>query len=237
MSRSKVKILLLTSFLLPSYTIIMSDVMDNNNTLENKGLGQRIKELVIKNQNAVIIISILIIIACFAILFYFLIYAGKPRQNPGFMSTFSNPSPTATTNQPSNQSAKPTLTPVSTPTSTPTPTRLPLIQGPQTFSVSQKNTQPVIYELWFNTIDPKNTTQTSKVKVKDSVGNVTSVQAVVKTDKAKNSYNLTLSSGSAQDGEWTGSWLINDTYNNNFVITFSSTDDKGNSSSVDFTIR
>lgn len=233
MSRSKSEVLVLTSFLLPSYTIIMSDVMDKNNVLENKDLTERIKELVIKNQNAVIIISILIIVACFGILFYFLIYAGKPGRNTGFMSTFSNPNPTSITNQPANQSAQS----VSTPTPTPTPTRLPLIQGPQTFSVSQKNAQPVIYELWFNTIDPKNTTQKSKIKVKDLAGNVTSLRAVVKTDKAKNSYSLTLSSGSAQDGEWTGSWLLNDTYNDNFVITFSSTDDKGNSSSVDFTIR
>ena len=136
---------------------------------------------------------------------------------------------------------KPTIktTPIPTPfrvSPTPTPTPVPLVQGPQTFSIGMKGI-PEMYEVWFNTIDPKNGTQTVKLKIRDKLGKVNLATAAVKTDKLSKKYSLSFLSGTASDGVWTGSWTLNDTYNKNFMITFSTADNKGNKSSVDLTIR
>ncbi len=181
--------------------------------------------LINKNSKTVAAICVLVLIANLAIIFvYFLI------NTQGYKLSLQTRKATST----STSVFAPTLTPKPTPTPTPTP--IPLVQGPQTYSIGMKGT-PEMYEVWFNTIDPKEGTQTVKLKVRNKLGKVSSVTATVKTDKLSKKYNLSLADGTTSDGGWTGSWTLNDTYNKNFMVTFSASDDRGNKSSVDLTIR
>lgn len=187
-----------------------------------KGSISDFRVLINANPKTTVAICILILIAIFSmVIVYFLMNNTK-----GFK--FPSPSPFPYGNQTSST--------VSTPSPKPTPTPIPLVQGPQTFSIGMKGT-PEMYEVWFNTIDPKNNTQEVRLKVRDKLGEISSATATVKTDKLSKNYNLSFSEGTASDGQWTGSWTLNDTYNRNFVITFSVADYKGNKSSVDMTIR
>jgi len=126
---------------------------------------------------------------------------------------------------------------IPTPSPTPTPTPVPLAQGPQTYSISQKDATPVMYEVWFSTIDPKKGMQKVNLKVRDKAGNVTEAVTIIKTDNKAEEHPLSLSSGTNKDGAWMGEWSVNDSYNFNFMITFQAKDDKGNESSVDLTVR
>ena len=189
----------------------------DKNTLKIKDTIKRAREAVNKNRKIVMVICTLVLVANFFIVFvYFLINI------KGFKLPTGKPASTSV------------FTP--SPSPTPTPTPIPLVQGPQTYSIGMKGI-PEMYEVWFNTIDPKKGTQTVKLKVRDKLGKVNLATAAVKTDKLSKKYNLSLSDGTISDGQWTGSWTLNDTYNKNFMITFFASDDKGNKSSVDLTIR
>lgn len=131
-------------------------------------------------------------------------------------------------------------------TITPTPTPPPLsgqlaalVQGPQTWSISQRLAIPQMYSLWTSTIDPASEggKQEVQLSVKDDQADVTSVAATIQTDNGWFTKTLNLTSGSPNDGTWLGSWTVSDAYNNNFIITFAAEDAAGNRSSVDFAIR
>lgn len=210
---------ILTSFNFFSYTHIM----------DNKPIGEhvsKVREFINSNEKHFITASI-IVLAVVLILDFVYVYSLLNKNTTPF-SMFTNKSQT---NYPSlsSKAPTPTLTP------TPTPTPVPLLQGPQSYSISTKQ-NPDMYDLSLNTIDPHNSTQTVQLKVKDP-SSVTSVKANVKTENKSKEYPLSLQSGTANDGTWTGSWVLNDTYNKKFMITFSATDNKGSKSSVDFTIR
>lgn len=193
----------------------------SKNSLKIRETIKNIRVLINKNSKVVMAVCVLVLIANFSVVFVYLLIntqsyklslpTGKPASTSVFVST-------------------------PTPTSSPTPTPIPLVQGPQTFSIGMKGI-PEMYEVWFNTIDPKKGTQEVKLKVRDKLGKISSVAAIVKTDKLSKTYKLSLSEGTSSDGVWTASWTLNDTYNKNFMITFSANDDKGNKSSVDLTIR
>ena len=194
----------------------IKDLINKNITALKDGVNH-MRGVINKNSRVVIIICIVVLIASLLTVF---VYLSINTQS----SKFSLPTRKST----------PTFVSKLTPTLTPTP--VPLVQGPQTFSIGMKGI-PQMYEVWFNTIDPKKGTQTVKLKIRDQSGKINSAAATVKTDKLSKKYNLSLSEGTASDGVWTGSWMLNDTYNRNFIITFSTADDKGNKSSVDLTIR
>lgn len=182
--------------------------------LKLKSNLNRIKDYINNNPNAKKLIGILLLNIILLIIVFFLLSLTKlnPPQK-------INPIPTPFRVSP-----------------TPTPTPVPLVQGPQTYSIGMKGI-PEMYEVWFNTIDPKKGTQTVKLKIRDKIGKILLVKATVKTERLKKTYNLSLSEGTASAGVWTGSWRVNDKYDKNFVITFFASDDKGNKSSVDLTIR
>lgn len=132
---------------------------------------------------------------------------------------------------PKGRLEQPTFTPI------PTPTPVPLVQGPQTYTISNTK-KPSMYEVHFNTIDPKmGEQQTADLKIRDALGTVTSVTALVKTDKKQQTYQMTLTDGTGTDGAWHGEWTADDTHNLLSVITFTATDSAGNTASVDMTIR
>lgn len=187
--------------------------------LKFKSNLNRIKDYINNNPNAKKLITIVLLNVILLIIVFLLFSLGKLKTLPK-INPISTPTSTATT----------------TPTPIPTPTPVPLVQGNQTYSIGMKGI-PEMYEVWFNTIDPKKDTQTVKLKVRDKIGKIISATATVKTDKLSKAYNLSLAEGTASDGVWTGSWKLNDTFNKNFMITFSANDDKDNKSSVDLTIR
>jgi hypothetical protein len=174
-----------------------------------------------KNTTPIIAILLIVVLLVLAGVYLYINKAHVSTQ------TVQNISPTQTQTKTINNP---------TPSPAPTPSLFPLAQGPQKFNVSSKD-NPDIYEVDFNTIDPKGSQQTVSVKVKDTGSNVTAVSADVKTDSKSNTYSLKLSSGTSADGVWTGSWYVTDSYDKNFVITFSSQDAKGNKSSIDLTLR
>lgn len=116
----------------------------------------------------------------------------------------------------------------------PTPTPAPLVKGPQTYEV-RTNQNPDIYELYFNTIDPKGGIQTVNAKVKGTL--VSGVTATINSDNKTKTVPLSFKSGNSGDGVWTASWSLDDTYNSRLQITFKATDQAGHKSSIDFTVR
>ena len=132
----------------------------------------------------------------------------------------------------------PKPSPTLSPTVRPSPTPVPLVQGPQTYSISQKDATPVMYEVWFSTIDPKKGgNQSANLKVKDEKADITKASAKIQTENKSFEKSLTLSSGNARDGVWSGSWQVNDSYDKKFMITFMAEDSVGNKASIDMTIR
>lgn len=168
------------------------------------------------------LIGIIILVIIFIVVIFLL---------PGKKSTLNQNVPGFTPDKTAAGRPVPTFTPI------PTPTPVPLVQGPQTYTISNKKT-PSMYEVHFNTIDPKpGETQIVDLKIRDKMGTVTSVTALVKTDKKQQTFPMTLNSGSGADGVWHGEWTVNDTHNLMSVITFTATDTAGNAASVDMTIR
>ncbi len=102
------------------------------------------------------------------------------------------------------------------PTPTPTPTASPrkVPHGKIDFAISQSD--KTVPQLGKGSIDPidvaQGGTQTVIVAVKNAQP-VTGVTAILKTDHQISSpVALSLISGTATDGQWQGSWTVNDTY-------------------------
>lgn len=173
---------------------------------------KKIRSFINKNHEAVIFACLGILVFVFIFMLYFFFLSKNTKNNFSY-----------------------NLTSVAIPSPVPTP--YPLAQGPQTYLVGMKG-NPRIMQISFNTIDPKKTLQEVSVKAEDTLGGeITSVTADVKTDRISKSYELALNAGTAINGFWSGHWVLNDTYNRNFVITFSLDDNKNMHSSVDLTIR
>lgn len=81
------------------------------------------------------------------------------------------------------------------------------------------------------TVDPltpdKGDTQTVSLEIKYTAP-VTAVTATEFTDNGKNAHQLLLKSGTAQDGTWSGSWPVPDTYNYTYHIDFLIVSETGN---------
>lgn len=78
--------------------------------------------------------------------------------------------------------------------------------------------------------------QTLTIAVKDS-SPVTAVTAVVKTDHNTSTPNqLKLTSGTATDGQWAGTWTINDSYLYTYNLVLTATSARGQST-VEITLR
>jgi len=123
-------------------------------------------------------------------------------------------------------------------TTTPTPTPTP-VSSDQSFSVAQPpGTNPEIYQ---GVISPLfqavGKTQKLSVDVADSVGNVASVSATVKSDTKVQNYVMSLTGGTPADGTWSTSWTVDDTTIKRLMITIEGTDSAGNTSSFDIAIR
>lgn len=134
-------------------------------------------------------------------------------------------------------SSLPTPTPTASPTASLSPTPTPTPTGqPGDFTVAM-NANPQFYQ---GTLAPLYPTLGSTANISINVADpnlVTVVTATILTDTKTNNVTFTRTGGTSIDGTWTGSWVVNDTLNNYYKITFFGTDSVGNHSSVDVVLR
>jgi len=141
---------------------------------------------------------------------------------------------------PTSTPMKPTNTPTVTaiPTATPSPTPRSIPGGPQTFfpgGMTGSNT--TIKKGTITPYDPpQGSTQTVELQIADP-NNVKSVQVMVTTDSACSPFSLTLSSGTALDGVWSGSWVVNNTYAYTYLMSIEVTNGNNAISHLDLTLR
>lgn len=128
--------------------------------------------------------------------------------------------------------AAPTPAPGGGPSPTPTPTPV-LGTGPATYFISHSDT-PQFMQLDLNPELPRvGQTQTMTVSVRDtSASQITSVTATLSTDTSSYQNPLTLSSGTNLNGQWSGSWVIQDSLNNVYQVRFNAVNQAGKTSSV-----
>ncbi len=120
-------------------------------------------------------------------------------------------------------------TPTNTPTPTPTP--IPLPKGPREFGISSKN-NPQLRSFKFNEYDPgKGERQTVIIKAVDLEGaKITSIILTLISDHQSKNYPLKLTSGTETDGEWSGSWIVEDTHDYVYKSKITALNDKGQKS-------
>lgn len=113
---------------------------------------------------------------------------------------------------------------------TPTPTVRPLPQGRQEYIVGEGSNPigPKITKLVFDPQDPKVGT-TFSVHVFAQVRNapIQSIVVTVQTDNTTQNHPLSLTSGTAENGEWSGTWTEEDTHLYTFITTVVATDATG----------
>lgn len=119
----------------------------------------------------------------------------------------------------------------------PTPTPRPIPHGPKGFTVGQAD--KTVPQFGKGTVDPydptKGATQTVTIKVQHTQP-VTKVTATIKTDHdISKPYELKLISGTSIDGQWEGSWQVDDSYLYTYAIVLKAVSNK--SASVEITLR
>ena len=134
---------------------------------------------------------------------------------------------------------KATPTPTFTqPTFIPTPTQKeistprPIPHGKQTFSTWFGSTKGLIdpYD------PPVGSSQVVQLQLTDSSG-ITDVQVIVTTDASCSSFPLSLSSGTNTNGIWTGSWVVDSTYDFVYLMSIQATNAIGKMFQTDLTLR
>lgn len=115
------------------------------------------------------------------------------------------------------------------PPASPTPTTVPPV-GSQVYGFTNPaGTNPDIYEA---TVMPLcqsiGNGQAIRVNIDDSVGNVTTVSALLISDGDGRNLALTRTTGTAQSGTWEGAWQVTDTYIGRYGYRITAKDDKGN---------
>ncbi len=119
------------------------------------------------------------------------------------------------------------LTPTATPSATagpsPTPTPTP-VSGGRTYYISTNNI-PTIVQIDIAPFAPfVSQTQQVLVQAYDENGPINSIKVTLQTDTEVNTYDLTLTTGTATNGTWTGSWSFPDTINTKYKMSFDATD-------------
>lgn len=113
------------------------------------------------------------------------------------------------------------------PKATASPTPIPIIQGKETYSISQGGEVkgPKIHRA---EIDPHDPQVGQKQTFKASVVHTKEVRSVTVTlysdDKKAITYPLALSSGTAINGVWSGEWEVNTTHLFNYAFSIEATD-------------
>lgn len=121
---------------------------------------------------------------------------------------------------------------------TPTPTPTALMQGKETYSISQAsdNAGPKITKAEIDPLDPKVGGKQTITIHSNFTKPVTAVTVSIKTDNKTFPLTLTRVSGTDTNGQWQTSWTVEDTFLYTYIMTI--TAQSGDASSkVDLAIR
>lgn len=126
------------------------------------------------------------------------------------------------------------------PSSTPTPTiSATAVAGAKSFYIAQpEGSNPVFRQgSMAPLLGEVGTAQNFSVVVDDSIADIQSVTATLKTDTKSVTYPLLMTGGVANNGTWSKTWTFTDTTNRFFTITLNAEDGAGNKSNVVITIK
>lgn len=129
------------------------------------------------------------------------------------------------------------LPPTPTLTPTPIPTPKPIPTGKKTFSVmSGKKTGPQFRTGAIDPYDPKKgSLQTISVSLV-SIKPLTTVKLTMQTDTKSKEVVMSLTSGTATEGTWSGTWTVDDTYLYTYNATIAASDGQ-ETNSITITLR
>ncbi len=122
------------------------------------------------------------------------------------------------------------------PKATPTPTPIPLrpddgVKGTYQVGMGQHE-GPTVTQVVFDPLDvKKGQTLNLTVKANDTAG-VSTLTGVLTTDRGSVNIELSLKSGSAADGVWSGSASLNDTVDYKYILTLTAKSSNGKTSTV-----
>lgn len=119
------------------------------------------------------------------------------------------------------------------PTGTPSPTGtpIPIIKGEETYSITQGKTNgPKITKAVINPHDPSVGMVQKFTLYVNHTAPVTGVKITLKSDNKTEDYQLSLTSGTPLEGQWSGTWEITDTHLHTYAFVIEVTDGKNNSS-------
>lgn len=125
--------------------------------------------------------------------------------------------------------------PTTTPTPTPTPTLL--LQGTETYTVSQSQPDvPNVSRVVMDPHDPKpGESQTVRV-ITGETQSIRSMRVIVQQDNTKETYQMELVEGTSTNGTWERTWEIDDTHLYTYILTLEITGESSDTT-VDIAIR
>ncbi len=110
-----------------------------------------------------------------------------------------------------------TLTAPKKPKATPTP--IPIIKGLETYTISQGKTNgPKMTKAVIDPHDPSVGTVQKFTLYVNHTKPVTAAKITLNSDNKSPTYNLILTNGTPLDGQWSGSWKIDDTHNQTYTF-------------------
>lgn len=184
--------------------------------------------------DAIIIVALVVVLG--ALGGYYLM-----NRSPKNIQTSLTPSPIVTEEKtaPSTTSTVPSSTTTTKPVNSPTPSPKPIPHGPKNFYVSI-GSEVKGPRMGKGTIDPYDPVVGGKQRVTIEVNDTVPVQKVVatiKTDKKTSEpHMLTAAPGVTTKGNWSGEWVMDDSYLYTYILSIQATSASG-TSSVDITLR
>lgn len=190
--------------------------------------------------DAIILVTLVIILVALAS-FYIIgkkekVVTSIPTTSPTQQQVIATQTPLATgtvviTRTPTREITK-------APTATPTPSPKPIPHGSKNFMVSV-GSDIKGPRMGKGTIDPYDPALGGKQKLTIEVNDTVPVQKVVatlKTDKKTTEHALTAGPGVTNKGNWSGEWIVDDSYLYTYVLSIQATSASG-TSTVDVTLR
>jgi len=180
-----------------------------------KTIRSKIKTCLKRRKNSRCLLISILIFLLFILLSITAFYLYNKQSGTKLSQLISSPSPPS----------------IPSPTPTPSPSPRAIPHGKIGFSVSQADkTKPQFRMGYIDPYDPaQGSKQTVTIHVKDEQP-ITEVTAILKTDNTVSEpYSFQLISGSATDGQWQGSWIVNDTYLYTYSLILKATSSRGQS--------
>ncbi len=172
-----------------------------------------------KNRTPVIIALLTVLLVLIGLASWLLFFAPKPQIDKVQEPLNQNKAKTKVNTPSTIPSFKESDTAQKIIRMSPTPAPKPIPSGKTNFNVSGgKKAAPQFKE---GTIDPYDPAQGQKQKITinlESQTPVTKVVSVISTDNQQQNIQMTLVSGDETTGTWEGSWVVDDSYEQNYQL-------------------